>query len=98
MNEDRPIPHDARRDKKPPATCRGCRRPIIWARTVNGKLQPLDRDPNSDGNVVATGKKHEDGRMIVETLGPLELAADDGRTRYMPHHATCPKADRYKKS
>ena len=62
-------------------TCRGCSAPILWGRRASGKAQPLDREPNDAGNLVI-----ECG--LVAQYQPL--IHNDGRPRYMPHHATCP--------
>ncbi len=60
-------------------TCRVCPAEIIWARTVNGKLIPLDAEPNPDGNVMLIN-----GVANVYAQPPLGLGEI-----YMPHHATC---------
>ncbi|HAM56177.1 MAG TPA: hypothetical protein DCQ64_12545 [Candidatus Rokubacteria bacterium] len=67
--------------------CKGCGAPILWATTRNGKPIPLDRDPDPKGNIVLAGP-----------LARLFTADDAGATRYMPHHATCPKAKQFKGS
>jgi hypothetical protein len=71
--------------------CRSCRAPIVWARTVAGKLAPIDVEPAENGNVVFL----DDNR--AETLGPLELELlDPDRARFLNHFATCPDADTWK--
>lgn len=74
-----------------PAACRSCSAPIEWARTVNGRLIPLDAEPDPAGNVLLEDVQ---GSRVAHVLGargdvPFELAHLDG-PRYMPHHATCP--------
>lgn len=84
--------------------CSRCKRPIRWAVTANGKLQPLDRDPDPKGNVVLldelvfVAKRGVHNRSHVLTKAELEpsLLADD-RPRYMPHHATCPNVEEFRK-
>ena len=74
--------------------CRGCRAPIVWARTANGKLIPLDPGPNDEGNVSLTYNvgTHE-LNATVHGNGVREL----GVTEYwMPHHATCPDVDAFR--
>lgn len=58
--------------------CRSCGAPVIWVRTINGKAQPLDAEPQK--------------RVIINDDG-IGLVVDT----YMPHHATCPYADRHRK-
>lgn len=71
--------------------CRSCRAPIVWARTVGGKLAPIDVEPVETGNVVFL----DDNR--AETLGPLELELlDPRRARFLNHFATCPDAADWK--
>lgn len=72
--------------------CRSCGAAIEWARTANDRAMPLDAEPNADGNVVI-----RDG--VAHVLGPMELlvlGADE--VLRMPHHATCPNADDWKRS
>ena len=69
--------------------CKGCKAPIWWARRANGKAQPLDRTPHPDGNVVI-----ENGLLVQ--FQPL--IHDDGRERFMPHHATCPNVADFRKA
>lgn len=66
----------------------GCRRPIRWAHTPNGKRIPLDPDPHPDGNV----ELDERGIAIVHAQRPL-----DAGELYMPHHATCAAADEWRR-
>lgn len=95
------------------ANCSGCGAEIVWAETPDGKRQPFDREPNSAGNRVLLGRGPNrpplaippptsalfggEGRPI--TVGK---AGDDGpplaEVLYMPHHATCPERDRFRRS
>jgi len=76
--------------------CRSCGAEIRWARTVKGKAIPLDQDPTVTGNVLLV---HGPGSPTAEVLGPLEAdaARADGRTLYMPLHASCPQGTAWKK-
>jgi hypothetical protein len=70
------------------STCRApeCKREILWARTRAGKLIPLDPEP-------------ERRIVLVTKAGPTdspELVAESLPT-YMPHHATCPGAERFRR-
>lgn len=71
--------------------CNGCGAAILWVRTAaTNSLMPLDAEPNPKGNVVI-----KDG--LAHTLnGSLFEPMLDGE-RYMPHHATCPHAAKYRK-
>jgi hypothetical protein len=68
------------------ATCAACRSPLLWALTVNGKLLPLDPDPDPDGNQAA----YRDGTGGWRTR---QLKAGEEpfgyERRFMPHMATC---------
>lgn len=81
-----PHPSEARE-----ATCRSCGAEILWARTVNGRAIPLDREPAPGGNVEFTG--------VLDVVRVLAAPVDDfARTpRRFPHHATCPQADQWRK-
>lgn len=73
-------------------SCRSCAAPIIWAVTTNGKFMPVDAYPTDDGNVELV-----DGtppRAIVHGQPPLGLV---GELR-LPHHASCPQADQWRRS
>ena len=73
--------------------CSACGVEIRWALTVKNKRMPLDATENPEGNVIL----NEQGR--AEVLGPLErsIAVAEGQPLYMPHHATCPNADEFRK-
>ena len=78
--------------------CRSCRAPVIWARTEAGKRMPLDPEPTADGNVRPDIPNRYDGEgnVLVAVLGPLEREAHDGPL-HVPHFATCPDADRWRR-
>lgn len=85
--------------------CRSCDAPIMWAKTVNDKLIPIDADSSAgwdtpeldriEGNVFPTGES------AMGKYGPLpivEIVPPDGGKRWRPHWATCPDAKNWKKS
>jgi hypothetical protein len=75
------------------ARCRACRQPVEWVTTANAKDLILDADPTPDGNVLV------DEAGVGHVLGPLDLAMVDDRSALrMPHWATCPHADRFRKA
>lgn len=66
--------------------CKACSARLRWELTEAGKRMPLDFAPNREGNVLL-----ESG--VARVLGRAHAAQArlDGRTLYMPHHATCPE-------
>jgi hypothetical protein len=78
------------------SACRSCRAPIVWARTVNGKRMPVDRDPTPDGNLVLAVPGVDDTEPYVTVVDPDQPMLDDP-PRYRSHYATCPDADRWRK-
>ena len=92
--------------------CRSCEAPIVWARTVAGKAIPLDGvdqggyiapDPDRDGSVEFTGKYVQGryGSMMqvqhVSAQAGLDLGDAKPAQRFMPHHATCPDGDDWRR-
>lgn len=83
--------------------CSKCDAPIVWAATVNGKCQPLDAEPNPEGNLrltdeyVATSMGALQRVLVIPKGDQLGLLDDDNEPRWMPHHATCPNADDFRK-
>lgn len=72
-------------------TCneRRCKGNIVWATTRNGKLMPVDAEPNALGNVELI----EDGKSVRAIVhGQSDLF--DGM-RHMPHWATCAEPERW---
>lgn len=69
-------------DKPKIEPCKGCGAMMIWALSDNGRPMPFDAKPQ---------------RLF--DLGQDELGRWHASTRivYTPHHATCPKADRFRK-
>jgi hypothetical protein len=65
------------------ASCRGCGREIIWAVTTANKKMPLDTKPETRAVLV---ERDGDGTMVVKTV-----------PTYMPHWATCPNADDFRR-
>jgi hypothetical protein len=79
--------------------CRSCGAPIMWARTVKGKLIPLDFEPVTGGNIHLRDTEVANGRVVtyahVEAAGTAQLF-DDGEPAYVAHFTTCPDADRWR--
>lgn len=77
----------ASRHRRAPA-CRACGQPVIFALTESGARQPLDPDPNPDGNVLAF--QDALGAWRVRSLASVEPASRHPLEKpYMPHFATC---------
>jgi hypothetical protein len=70
---------------------------IVWGITTPGrKMMPLDATPNPAGNVVHVENRYTpQGARVVRVLTKAEQQAPatdvELATRFMPHHATCPK-------
>ncbi len=68
------------------ARCRSCNAEILWCKSVNGKLIPMDSAPSDDGNMVIT----------ADSLA--RTATDEDTTpRFKSHFATCPGAAKHRK-
>lgn len=88
--------------------CTSCGAPILWAVTETGKRIPVDREPVAGGNLrLATVERDADGKVTVCDISPptarvvgatIDLfdPGDNGE-RWMPHHATCPQANEWRK-
>lgn len=70
--------------------CRKCGERIFFALTSNGKVAPIDADPVPDGNITISQRAGKEFAIIGKTLG---LFAE----RYVPHFATCPHANLFRK-
>lgn len=72
---------DTREDR-----CRSCDAPIKWVRTRAGKDMPVDATPT---------------KLMVSVRVPVALGTlqetFEVRDCYMPHFATCPDAERWRK-
>ena len=77
------------------ATCKGCGARVIWLQTANQKMMPCD--PHSVGykeREKASGKiLTQDGR-----IESCDFTNEPGApTGHIPHWATCPKAEEFKR-
>lgn len=82
-----------------PSKCRSCGAPIRWVVSVKGVPQPLDFEPNPAGPLVIDLKSVvRDGHTIHEERArKFEDLFDHGVERFMPHHATCPQAEKWRR-
>lgn len=77
------------------AVCKGCRAPIIWARTKADKLMPLDMEPSPDrgrGTYAIRGGVTGDSPYAVPVT-----EAETAEPVYMNHWTTCEKRSQFKK-
>jgi hypothetical protein len=76
------------------ATCSGCDAEIVWALTAKDKRVPLDAKPEKryvlapvlardDFGFIAAVIHHDERAQLVDT--------------FMPHHATCPNVDEFRR-
>ena len=94
--------------------CDACRRPVFWTLTKNRKRRPVDYHPNPEGNIVlgdrvepgeltrqewAAGRGREVWHETVLTKGERAgWIVDRDGPLYMPHHATCPHVDKFRRN
>ena len=82
------------------ATCKSCGAELLWAKTPNGRMMPLDVQPVPDGNIKLLG----DGTCEVLTKDDLEHIDEKcDLSGYVPrlhtsHFATCPGASQHRKA
>lgn len=71
-------------------TCSSCGARIVFARTVHGRVMPVDAEPCEDGNVELV---EADGvvKAHVHAQPPL-----GGGPLHLSHFATCPQADEHR--
>jgi hypothetical protein len=90
----------------PVADCSACHAPILWAVTQkSGTPQPLDYEPNPEGNIVLVpgetvtlrGAVAPMCRVVTKLDRETGLFDTDAPAIYMPHHATCPDAARFRR-
>ncbi len=73
-------------------TCKSCGAAILWARTANKKLMPLDPQPFAGGNI----RLDEDGSCVVLS-GDALLTHRGEMLLYVSHFASCPGAGSHRK-
>lgn len=62
---------------------------IVWAVTEKGKRIPLDRDPKQMVVMVPNMKQDRNPAEDPPRVASVQAV-------YMPHHATCPDAGRFR--
>lgn len=68
--------------------CRACEAPILFARTVTGKLMPVDAVPVADGTLILDGATVRHATFSDR---------DAGRPLYVSHFATCTEAPLFRR-
>jgi hypothetical protein len=61
--------------------CVRCKRPILWAKTINGYPVPLDAEPHKRGNL----RLKPDGTVPVAIPVPKARRADHTDQLYLSH-------------
>lgn len=68
--------------------CKGCARPIRWAKSTNGKPIPVDPDERADGNLI----------LSVDLLGEAVAEyVEAGKGTHVSHFATCEYSSGFRK-
>lgn len=82
------------------SNCDGCGATIEWALThKNRRPIPLDPGTNTAGNLAVVFTS-EDGTKVVRVIPKAEREQDGlwpNEPRYMPHHATCPEVEQFRR-
>jgi len=87
-------------------TCTGCHAIIRWLKTPAGKAMPVDPEKLSEWVTDEAPKGTEarrislvtdDGRMETGYQASVLTPASRNIEGYVPHFATCPKADQFRK-
>ena len=71
------------------STCKGCGKEIKWVKTSTGKNMPLDPKPVKMIQVK--------DRPVMDDVQVESIKTGYSIDVYMPHWATCEKADQFKK-
>ncbi len=67
--------------------CKSCGADVFFAAHItSGKTMIFDALPNPEGN------------WVLEENRAMWWTENDNRTRFMPHHATCPSVEQWKKN
>ncbi|MEU9400590.1 hypothetical protein [Streptomyces sp. NPDC048242] len=69
------------------ARCDTCSARIRWAMTARGRRQPVNADPDPDGNLAA--RTDHLGVLRVRVLAGERARLEGGEWQAMPHVATC---------
>ncbi len=79
-------------------SCRSCGADIVWAITKGGKRMPVDAEPNPAGNVELTVGRSDSIPWATVHSQPPGMFDDWVDRAHMPHFATCPDGESWRKS
>jgi hypothetical protein len=69
---------------------------MIWATNQAGRAQPFDAEPSPKGtSTLTTGS---DGVIRARLVPAEQRRGLFSEPLYMPHHATCPDAERFRRT
>lgn len=81
--------------------CRSCGASIVWARTTNGKLMPVDAVAHDEGNVLLTwGDEEGVPTRFASVLTGTALETQRGASpefMHRSHFATCVDANKHRR-
>ena len=87
--------YDAIHSRSTTCRARTCQARIVFATTEAGIHQPVDVEPTPGGNlIIALDGGQLRSRVDQGLLEPDTTPPD----RWMPHHATCPEADQFRRA
>lgn len=77
--------------------CRSCGAEIFWATSSTGKAMPLNAKPDPMGNVRVYGAPATRSAVVLAGHRLTLARGANGPPLYMPHHATCPQGQAWRK-
>lgn len=82
-----------------PDRCKACNAAIYWAITPSGARQPIDHGASEQGNILLVNPSGL-GELLAVALSKdaLTLARARPVMLRMPHHATCPDVQQFRKA
>lgn len=81
------------------ARCRGCGREIRWAVSEAGKKMPFDIEPDpEEGTFFLIAHPQGSPSPLAIHRSKVDAFPEEcDSIFYLPHHATCPDADRFRR-
>ena len=71
--------------------CKTCRAKIVWKKTANDKMMPLDAEPCDDGNIVLVNDVA--AYLTKEQMAPGVVEG----LKFKSHFATCPQSKQHRR-
>jgi len=76
-------------------TCKACGQPILFVKFPSGKLNPINCDPQPNGNIImAEDATNFDARVLKRD--ELAIARENAIPLYSSHFANCPAAGSFR--